>query len=155
MTRPSQITKTLLLVAALALPAFADRPRVRLGGVSAGFGYASGPAWYGWGPYSSLYGYRPWWGLYDPFWSNPFVHSGLYRGFGQGPNMGEIKLSAAKDSSVYVDGAFAGLASKLKSMWLEPGIYELQVVGTGGEEYRRKLYVLSGKTLDIKTGARP
>jgi hypothetical protein len=69
--------------------------------------------------------------------------------------MGQIKLDAHKNASVYVDGAFAGPAGKLKSMWLEPGIYELQVVGTGGEEYKRKLYVLSGKTLNIRTGVRP
>jgi hypothetical protein len=160
MIRPKRMTRIILLVAALTLPAFSansDRPRVRLGGVSAGFGYWSGPAFgpYAYGPYPYLYGYRPWWGLYDPFWSNPWLHSGLYRGFAQGPGMGQIKLDANKDASVYVDGAFAGPAGKLKSMWLEPGIYELQVVSTGGEEYRRKVYVLSGKTLNIKTGVRP
>jgi len=140
------------IVASLpALAADSDRPRVRLGGVSGGFGYASGPAWYG--PYGPGF-YRPWWGLYDPFWSSGFLHSGLYRGFAQGPNMGEIKLDAAKDASVYLDGAFAGTAAKLKSMWLEPGIYELQVSTPGGDEYKRKVYVLSGKTLNIKTGTK-
>lgn len=153
--------RTLLLVGVtVALPAFADedRPRIRLGGISAGYGHWSGPGWYGpgYGPWAYVPGYyRPWWGLYDPFWSSGYLHSGLYRGFAQGPNMGQIKLDAAKESSVYLDGAFAGTAAKLKSMWLEPGIYELQVVSTDGEEYKRKLYVLSGKTLNIKTGARP
>jgi hypothetical protein len=151
----------ILTGAVVSFPAFAgDGPRVRLGGISAGVGYTSGPAWYG--PYGYGYGpwaygpgfYRPWWGLYDPFWSSGFLHSGLYRGFSQGPNMGEIKLQASKDASVYLDGAFAGTAAKLKSIWLEPGIYELQVLTPGGEEYKRKLYVLSGKTLNIKTGTR-
>lgn len=163
MTRhPSPFTKAMILVAAIAIPSLAaegDRPRVRLGGISAGVGYSSGPAWYGRGypyglPFAYGYGYQPWWGFYDPFWYSPWIHSGLYRGFGQGPGMGEIKLNANKNASVYLDGAFAGMAGKLKSMWLEPGIYELQVTGTGGEDYRRKLYVLSGKTLQIKAGER-
>jgi hypothetical protein len=146
----------MLLFAAAAFAGDDDKRRVRLGGISAGVGYMSGPAWYG--PYGYGYGpgfYRPWWGFYDPFWSSPFLHSGLYRGFAQGPNMGEIKLEAAKDASVFLDGAFAGTAAKLKSIWLEPGIYELQVQTPGGDEYKRKLYVLSGKTLNIKTGAKP
>ena len=158
MMRLGRIVRTMLLAGVVvSAPAFArdaDKPRIRLGGISAGVGYVSGPGWYG--PYSYGPGlYRPWWGLYDPFWYSPFLHSGLYTGFAQGPNMGQIKLEASKDASVYLDGAFAGSAAKLKSMWLEPGIYELQVQAPGGEEYKRKLYVLSGKTLHIKTGAKP
>ena len=147
--RTTLLAGTVFLVSALA--GDNEKPRVRLGGITAGYGYASGPAWYGYGPGF----YRPWWGLYDPFWSSSFLHSGLYRGFAQGPNMGEIKLDAPKDASVYLDGGFAGTAGKLKSMWLEPGIYELQLQTPGGEEYRRKLYVLSGKTLRVKHGAKP
>ena len=69
--------------------------------------------------------------------------------------MGEIKLKAPKDASVYLDGGFAGSAEKLKSMWLEPGIYQLQVSSPDGSEYRKKVYVLSGKTLDIRAELRP
>jgi hypothetical protein len=64
--------------------------------------------------------------------------------------MGQIKLDAPKGSTVYLDGAVAGSAEKLRSMWLEPGIYELQVTGEDGDEYRKKVYVLSGKTLSIR-----
>ena len=66
--------------------------------------------------------------------------------------MGQIKLDAPKDASVYLDGAFAGSVQKLKSIWLEPGIYELQVAGVNGGEYRKKVYVLSGKTLESTDG---
>lgn len=141
----------ILAVTALAIPLFArddDKPRIRLAGIGVGMGYNSG---WGYGPGF----YRPWWGLYDPFWSSGWVHSGLYRGFAQGPNMGQIKLQADKDATVFLDGAFAGTASKLKSIWLEPGIYELQVVNPDGDEYKRKVYVLSGKTLNIRPGAKP
>jgi hypothetical protein len=126
-----------------------SRTRVRLGGVVAGFNYSSGPGWYGpWG-----YGpgfYRPYWGMYDPFWTSSYLHPGLYRGFASGPNMGQIKLDAPKEASVYLDGAFAGTVQKLKSIWLEPGIYELQVANPGGGEFKKKVYVLSGKTLNIR-----
>jgi hypothetical protein len=126
------------------------RTRVRLGGVTAGFNYTNGPGWYGpWG-----YGpgfYRPYWGMYDPFWTSAYIHPGLYQGFAStGPNMGQIKLDAPKDASVYLDGAFAGTVQKLKSIWLEPGIYELQVANPGGGEFKKKVYVLSGKTLNIR-----
>jgi PEGA domain len=131
-----------------------SRRRVRLGGISAGASYMTGPAWYG--PWSYGPGfYRPWWGLYDPFWSSPYLHSGLYRGFAAGPGMGQIKLNAPKEASVYLDGAFAGSAQKLKSIWLEPGVYELEVSNAAGHQYRKKVYVLSGKTLDIRAELRP
>jgi hypothetical protein len=143
-----------LLVFALLLPAVlaADddskpRRRVRLGGIAVGANYTSGPGWY---PYS-YYGpyWRPW-GLYDPYWYSPFISPGLYTGFTYGPNMGEIKLTASdKEASVYLDGAYAGTANKLKSIWLEPGAYNLEVRDTGGHSYTRRVYILSGKTLRI------
>jgi hypothetical protein len=155
----------LALVMALS-PAFAGddtgRRRVRLGGISAGWNHWSGPGWYGspWGYVPGFYrtvGWgMPWWGLYDPFWSNPYLHSGLYRGFASsGPNMGQIRLDAPKGATVYLDGALAGSAEKLRSMWLEPGIYELQVTGEDGDAYRKKVYVLSGKTLNIRAALTP
>jgi hypothetical protein len=121
-----------------------------------GANYSSGPAWYGAGPWGYGPGiYRPWWGLYDPFWTSSFIHPALYGGFYNGPNMGQIKLNAPKDASVYLDGAFAGTVSKLKTISLEPGIYDLEVKGATGSEYRKKVYGLSGKTLDIRAEVKP
>jgi hypothetical protein len=133
-----------------------DKPgrRVRLGGVivNAGFNYGSG--WYPYGP-----AYYPGWSryyLYDPFWYSPFIHPGLYRGFGYQPSMGEVKLNSPdKDASVYLDGAYAGPAEKLKSLWLEPGAYNLEVRDTSGQRYERRIYVLSGKTLQIRAKLEP
>lgn len=142
------------LSVATALAADDDsKRRVRIGGIVAGVNYTRGPGWFpgAYGP--GFYGpgfYRSWWGLYDPFWYSPFIHPGLYSGFGFGPDMGEIKLDAPKDASVYIDGAFAGPVDKLKSIWLEPGIYQLQVTGGSGAEYKKKVYVLSGKTLRLR-----
>jgi hypothetical protein len=69
--------------------------------------------------------------------------------------MGQIRLDAPKGATVYLDGALAGSAEKLRSMWLEPGIYELQVTGEDGDAYRKKVYVLSGKTLNIRAALTP
>jgi len=63
--------------------------------------------------------------------------------------MGEVKFPRApKESLVYVDGGFAGSAAKLKSMWLEPGIYNLEV-REGDKVWQKRIYVLSGKTLQL------
>jgi hypothetical protein len=130
------------------------RTRVRLGGIYAGVSHYSGPGFFRpWGYGPGLY--QPWWGLYDPFWSSSYLHPGLYQGFAAGPDLGQIKLDAPKDASVYLDGGFAGSAQKLKSIWLEPGIYELQVTGANGGEYRKKVYILSGKTLNLRAELRP
>jgi hypothetical protein len=136
-----------------------DRPgrRVRLGGIMVNAGYYSGPGWY---PYGYGYpGFYPGWGrsyIYDPFWYNPYIHPGLYSGFAYQPNMGEVKLkSPDKTASVYLDGAYAGPADKLKSLWLEPGVYNLEVRDTGGQRYERRIYVLTGKTLQIQAKLEP
>ena len=135
--------------------------RVRIGGVNVNASYWSGPAWY------SAYGYAPYryygpWGLYDPFWYSPAIHPALYGGFAFAGNSGEIKIqAAAKDASVYVDGAFAGTVDKLKSFRLEPGAYNLEIRDSNQGVYEKRIYVLSGKTLhldakmDRTSGVRP
>lgn len=128
--------------------------RIRFGGLMVGVGYSSGP-------FYSPFGYYPpyfpgYWGLYDPIWYSPFVHPGLYTGFLQGPNMGELKLkTASKDASLYVDGAFAGLVEKLKKFWLAPGVYNIEVRDPSDRAFRQRVYVLSGKTLEIHAALIP
>ncbi len=121
------------------------RPRIRLGGVMIGAGYSH---WSG-GPFYPYYSrYSPW---YDPFYYG-WLHPRFYTGFSYQPNMGEVKLkSAPKDSDVYLDGAYAGTAGKLKNMWLQPGAYNLEV-RSGDRSFKKRIYVLSGKTLDIGAG---
>lgn len=126
-------------------------PRVRLGGIMIGAGYShfSGPMYpyypYYYSPYGSLWNTYAW----DPFFYGPYVHPGFLYGFHYGPSMGELKLkSEDKDAWVYLDGALAGKAEKLKSMWLEPGVYKLEV-RSGSRKFDQKVYVLSGKTLRL------
>ena len=127
--------------------------RIRLGGITMSGSYIGGPAWRPFGP--AWYGpgwYGPygggWW---DPFWYGPYLHPAYFSGFQQGPGMGELKLKdAPKDAMVFLDGAYAGTADKLKNMWLEPGIYNLEIKDESGRTWKQRVYVLSGKELELK-----
>jgi hypothetical protein len=128
--------------------------RVRLGGVMLGASYTRGYPYY---PYSYPYysGFGPWagpyWGLYDPFWYSPWIHPSLYSGWTARDQMGEIKIdTAAKTAAVYVDDAFAGTVKDLKSIWLRPGAYNIEVRDYGGRTFRQRVYVLTGKTLKMR-----
>ncbi|HYP13037.1 MAG TPA: hypothetical protein VEQ63_03865 [Bryobacteraceae bacterium] len=127
--------------------------RIRLGGISASGGYLSGGGWW---PYSGYYGGYPFWGGgFNPLWSYPYLHPGIMSGFGYAPNMGEVKIAVPDpDAAVYLDDAYAGPARKLKSMWLEPGVYKLALKDSAGKSYERKIYVLTGKRLDIRADLR-
>ena len=138
-----------------------SRRRIRLGGimVSAGYSHFSGyPYGYGW-PYR--YG-GPWawaaWPYAYPFydaWGSSFFHPGFFNGFGYGPNLGEVKVNTpVKTAAVFIDGAFAGTADKLKTIWLEPGAYNLELRTDAGS-YEKRIYVLTGKRLTIEPDFRP
>lgn len=152
-----RILGLLFVVSMLAMPSQAgDGRRVRIGGIGVGYSHITGGSggWGPWGYYPGSAFYPGWpggWGAMHPFWYYPYVHPGVYGGFGYAPNLGQVKLSGAdRNASVYIDGAFAGVASKLKNMWLEPGSYELEVREADGRSYQRKIYVLTGKRLEVK-----
>ena len=64
--------------------------------------------------------------------------------------MGEVKLgSSSKTAAVYLDGAYAGTVGKLKNLWLQPGVYNIEVRDDAGAVWQKKIYVLSGKTLEL------
>lgn len=129
--------------------------RVYLGGVSLTGGYSrySGPAH--WGP--PYYGYynSPFW---SPFWQTYFPYGGVgfssfypAYNFQRGPSMGEIKLQAEPvTASVFINDAYAGQVQDLRSMSLEPGVYNLRIEIEGRPAFSRRVYVLSGKTLKIE-----
>jgi len=65
--------------------------------------------------------------------------------------MGEVKLrTPAKAGEVFLNGGYAGEVSKLRSMWLDPGAYDLQIRNGSQSLYERRTYVLTGKTLKIR-----
>jgi PEGA domain len=131
-------------------PEIQSRTRVYLGGVSAGGFYRrySGFDDYPYYPYSSAF-----WGMPYPTWPYPdpiLYHPGYYSGFSRSDEMGEVKLQTSeKTAEVFLDGAYAGVAADLKSFWLEPGAYTLEVRGQRSEPFKKRIYVLSGKTVRV------
>lgn len=122
------------------------RYHLRFGTVPMSAGYISGPLWY---PYSP-YGYYSYYGaVFDPFWT-PFSSYYYPASFAYGVDKGQIELKAnPKDAAVYIDGAYAGTVQRLKNIWLEPGAYDLSIRANGREPFQQRVYVLTGKTLNI------
>jgi hypothetical protein len=117
--------------------------RIRFGGVFVGAGYSR---FWGGDPY---FGYYPGLWYADPLLLPPIYAPGYFTGFAYGPNLGAVRLQGAdKDAWVYLDGALAGRADKLKQMWLAPGVYNLEL-REGNRWLAQKIYVLSGKTLKV------
>jgi hypothetical protein len=119
-----------LLMAALLVMTLPVNAHVRFGG---GFAFVpSIGAWYY--PYLGPYG------LYGPY---P-VHQGIYS------VAGEIRLKTnVKDADVFINGAYAGKAAKLKSIWLRPDTYNLEIRASGYASYSERIYVMAGKTMHI------
>ena len=130
------------------------KTRVRLGGITVGAGYThySGPGYYYGYPYPYAYPYwhHPWY--WNPVWAPyaPYYHPGFFTGLVRGDDMGEVKLAVEpKQAEVLLDGAYAGTAAGLKSMWLAPGAYDVALKAPDRAPYQRRIYVLTGKTLRI------
>jgi hypothetical protein len=67
--------------------------------------------------------------------------------------------TSVKDAEVYIDGAYAGTVRKLKTMYLRPGSYDIEVRAPGRTQFDKKVYVAAGKTLhlnpDLRVQAQP
>ena len=92
------------------------------------------------------------WGWYNPYFYAPY---GWYGYYGYNPayysNLGELKLKTnVKDADVYINGAYAGKAAKLKTMWLRPNAYNLEVRAAGYSTYAKRIYLLPGKTMQVR-----
>jgi hypothetical protein len=128
--------------------------RLRFGGVAIGAGYShfSGPLYYPYSyPYAPLGMYPGDWysaSLWYPLWS-PYPYYGP-GAFTYNNGRGEVRLTSdPKVAAVYIDGGYAGTADKLKSLWLDPGAYDLTVSAAGRESFHQRVYVLSGKSVKI------
>jgi hypothetical protein len=123
--------------------------RLRLGLISLGAGYSSlsGPACYPYGPSFYPLGCESAAFWFPSLGAYPFFAPGY---FAYGSDKGEVKLSAEpKGAEVYLDRAYAGTADHLRSMWLDPGAYDLSLAASGGKVFHQRIYVLSGKSLRI------
>jgi len=118
---------------------------VRPASVTVSGGYWSGPLYpyYAWGYYP--WGYYPpfgWW-PYDGFYPPPFYTTPQ-------PAMGQVKIQTPdKNAEIYLNGAYAGVAQDLRNIWLEPGVYQLEVRSSSRAKWEKRIYVLSGKTLKV------
>ena len=86
--------------------------------------------------------------MYGPgYWGGP----GYYEPYAFGtPNAGQLKLDTnLKDAEVFVNGAFAGTAGKLKSMYMRPGAYNIELRAPGRTRYAERVYIVAGKTLKL------
>lgn len=134
---------------------------LRLGTISLGLGYSyfSGPYYY---PYR-LFGFYPYGLAYpaffcDPLWCAPAsLLSPFYSGsLAYAEDKGEVKLTAEpKTAAVYIDGAYAGTADHLKTMWLDSGAYDLSLSANGCKEFHQRIYILSRKSLKILARLEP
>jgi hypothetical protein len=110
-------------------------------------GVVVGPAfgYYGW---HNPYFYAPY-GWYGPF--GPYGPYGLYGSYPMNSNVGELKLKTnVKDADVYINGAYAGKAEKLKTMWLRPDSYTVEIRAAGYTSYAQRIYLIRGKTTQVK-----
>jgi hypothetical protein len=95
----------------------------------------------------------------------PYYYSGYYPGFYYGPrwyypgqvyvarpNAGEVKIDThMKNGSIYVDGGYAGLTTKLKHFSLTPGAHNVEVRdAVGNVIYNQRVQVLLGQTTEIR-----
>jgi hypothetical protein len=113
-------------------------PRVRLGGIVVSAGYSRYSGFYY--PYYYYYHY--------PFWDYWAFYPAIY--WTGSPDKGEIRLRALPKAEVYLDGAYAGYAADLKTFWLKPGAYNLEIKTPERSPYSRRIYILTGKTLRIE-----
>jgi hypothetical protein len=138
--RLPSLSLALLLAITSQSPASAG---VRLGSISVGggYGYSAGPFWPGYyAPY-----YDGWFGY--PF-GYPYLASPVI--LVPQPDKGQVNLQAPdKDAEVYLDDAYAGTTSTLKKFWLAPGVYSLEVRAKDQLPKKKRIYVLTGKTLKV------
>ena len=86
-------------------------------------------------------------GWYDPYWG-PYPYG--YYGYDPAYSNGAVKFDTnVKEAEVFIDGAYAGTVGKLKTMYLRPGSYNIEVRAPGRTQFDRKIYVVAGKTLHL------
>ncbi len=125
----------------------ASQTRLRFGGFSVGGHWTSSPYWYPYYfpyAYAASYGWSPyWWGAYPAFYQTAYWMDAS-------ANSGKVKIECPRDDAeLLIDGAYAGLLKDLKSISLAPGAYKLEIRLPDKKPYEKRIYVLTGKTVNI------
>ena len=137
---PSRLRFAVLMLSFSILFSATSSAGIRFGGFgfSAGYSYFSGPwnAYPGYGFYGPWdYGY-PW---YAPYYLDP------------AGDRGTVRLKKVDNAaSVFINDAYAGLAKDLKTIYLDPGAYNLELRSPGQPHIQKRIYVLSRKTLTLE-----
>lgn len=119
---------------------------VALGTVSVGAFYAYGPCpVFAYGCYGAMPFAAPY--PYPLFYPAYFYSSGVWAAH---VSEGRVELQTnPTDASVYINGAYAGPANRLKKFPLGSGAYNLEVRAKGYRPFRQRIYILSDRTLKI------
>ena len=107
------------------------------------------------------YGYRPYYGVYDPFFFGPHPYQ-FYgpRFYGQRYERGSLRLEVKpEETEVFVDGYAAGVVDSydgyFQRLHLPPGEHEVELYLNGYESTRETLYVVEGQTYRIRRVMQP
>jgi hypothetical protein len=88
-------------------------------------------------------------GLYGPYWNNYYWGSYPYWG-DWAPYAGKVELETkVKTASVFINGSYAGTSKKMKTMYLSPGTYCIELRASGMPHFAEKVYVVAGKTVHL------
>ncbi len=95
-------------------------------------------------------------GGYSPYFYGPYGWYGPYEVYPMYSSIGELKLKRnIKEADVYINGAYAGKAEKLKTMWLRPDAYTVEIRAVGYAPYAQRIYLVPGKTSHVKVDLVP
>ena len=114
--------------------------------LDAGYTSFSGPAFL-----PLYYSYiDPFWRSYlccTPYYAYPPSVYAVSPGYGQGHVKLQVKPRTAE---VLINNSYAGTVASLKgNIWLKAGVYDLTIKAPDHCNFHRRIYVLSGKKLDI------
>jgi hypothetical protein len=125
---------------------------VTLGTISVGVFYANAPC-----PVFA-YGCYPVLPFVAPYAYPLFYPAFLYASadFARHVPEGTVKLHASPaNAAIYIDGAYAGTANRLKTFPLGSGAYDLDVKAQGYRTFHERIYILSDRTLQIAARLEP
>jgi|GEM_PF-5237928 len=87
-----------------------------------------------------------WGGWGDPFWGGYFAPNYYVPDY-----RGKIKLKGFSDNDqIYLNGAYAGTIDDMDSLRLDPGRYSISIKSNGRDLVSRDVYVVTGKTIEIR-----
>ncbi|RPI20895.1 MAG: hypothetical protein EHM61_26055 [Acidobacteria bacterium] len=133
-----------------------SKTRLRFGGFSVGAYRTSYPLWY---PYYYPYSYSAYYGWSPYFWPaypSPLYPAAYWPTFSASEGRGKVKFeNGPENAELSIDGAYAGVLKDLKTIWLDPGAYNVELRVPDKKPYLKRIYVLTGKTVTLTPAFQP